>query len=198
MVFSTPDGEVRASVVHSMSVNIGWKITQMIIGDHGRIADIKGEALVVDLGRGNVLFALIPSAFLAEEAGLVRYGSRMSHWLRRLPDMEPIVLEKNTSPYGDIRPRLVKFTDLSDPNSLEIVDPDDLEATFGPGYVLKSISLAGVEAQRTEGRVKTMLPWLEEHGQTRFYLVTRPEDLAQPFPARYTIRPASFDTELYK
>lgn len=198
MVFATPDGEVRASVVHSMSVRLSWKITQMIIGDYGRITDIRGEALVADLGRGNVLFALIPSAFLAEQAGLVRYDGSMNHWVRRLPDREPIVLEKNASRYGDIRPTLVMFRDLSDPNSLEIVDPDDLEAIFGPGYVLKSISFAGVDAPRTEGRIKTMLPWLEEHGQTRFYLVDPPEDLAQPFPKRYRIRPASFDTELYK
>lgn len=196
LVFATPDGEVRASVVHSVSVNIGWKITRALIGDYGRLAEIDGEALIVDLGRGNVVFALIPSAFLAERAGLLRYQGGMGRWVRRLPDIEPVLITENMSLHGDIRPTLVRFRDLSDPSTLEVVDPDDLEARFGPGYALKSITLAGVDAPRTQGRIKTVLPWLKELGRTRFYLVETPEGLAPPWPKRYTIGPALFDTEL--
>ncbi len=197
LVFATPDGEMRASVVHSMSVNIGWQITQMIIGDQGRIANIKGEALVADLGGGNVLFALIPSAFLAEQTGLLPYRNGMGHWIRRLPDQPPIVLTQHTGPGGDIRPTLVTFADLSDPNTLKIVDPDDLQATFGPGYALKTVTLTGTDAPRTQIGLKTLLPWLKARGRTHMYVVDRPNELAPPYPRRYSIRPASFDTELY-
>ena len=195
MVFATPDGEVHASVVHSMSVRLSWKITQMIIGDYGRIADITGEALVADLGRGNVLFALMPSAFLSEEAGFVHYRRGMG---RRLADRDPIVLTKNMSSFGDIRPTFVRFRDLADPNTLKVVDPDDLEARFGAGYAVKSMTLSLVDAPRTEGRVKMVLPWLEDLGRRQFYILEHPEGLGTPLPRKYTISPTAFDAELLK
>lgn len=197
MFFTTPNGEVRASVVHSMSVRIDWKLTKMLIGDYGRIARIKGEALVADLGDGNVLFALRPGAFFAERAGLLRYRNGMGRSIRRLQDKDPVVITGNTRSYGDIRPWLVTFGDLSDPTSLEIVDPDDLEAVFGPGYALKSITLAGVDAPRTQGRIETVLPLLEEWSRTSYAFGKTPKGL-NPVPKKYMVGPKMFDSELYK
>jgi len=169
----------------------------MLISSGSRIAKIKGEALVADLGDGNVLFALRPSAFLAERAGLLRYRNGMGRSIRRLQDKDPVVITSTSRYNGDIRPTLVTFGDFSDPLSLVIVDPDDLEATFGPGYALKSITLAGVDAPRTQGRVETVLPLLKEWGQTSYVFGRPPKDL-NPVPKRYTLGPISFDSELYK
>ncbi|MCC6479158.1 MAG: hypothetical protein IT552_08115, partial [Sphingomonadaceae bacterium] len=48
-------------------------------------------------------------------------------------------------------PMLVTFKDLADPTSVEQVDPDDLAASFGRGYRLKSITVQVTDAPVTVG-----------------------------------------------
>jgi hypothetical protein len=43
-------------------------------------------------------------------------------------------------PREPYRPLLVTFADINDPASVQRVDPDDLAASFGPGYALSQRS----------------------------------------------------------
>lgn len=59
-------------------------------------------------------------------------------------------------------PLLVTFDDINDPKSIKRVDPDDLVATFGPGYSLKSITLEITDEPVTTGELEKVLRWINE------------------------------------
>lgn len=61
----------------------------------------------------------------------------------------------------DDYPMLVMFTDITDPMSVQRVDPDDLAATFGEGVELKHITLAITGDWGTNG-IEDVLGWLPE------------------------------------
>ncbi len=73
-------------------------------------------------------------------------------WLRAIPGQtEPVTLT------GDLIPMLVTFDDITKPQTVREVDPEDLTAVFGEGVRLKAVTL-----EVTEGRVEGVLGWLDE------------------------------------
>jgi hypothetical protein len=57
-------------------------------------------------------------------------------------------------------PLLVTFTDLADPKTVRRIDPGNLAASFGPGYVLKAITLEITDEKTSGGRIENILRWL--------------------------------------
>ncbi|MEM7778318.1 MAG: hypothetical protein AAF732_22280, partial [Pseudomonadota bacterium] len=57
-------------------------------------------------------------------------------------------------------PLLVTFDDIKNPVTAREVDPNDLAATFGPGYALSSLTIEITDEPVTEGRVESVLAWL--------------------------------------
>ncbi len=130
-----------------------------------------GEAVAVDLGARGVLFSLLagPSkprgtppptqrmwlpasahvqflpVYVMLRAGLFptdspRKDNRIGHWLfaeklRTTVDLVPYEI-----------PELVRFRDLTDPTTAEIVDPGDLAASFGSGVRLVRATITYVSA----------------------------------------------------
>ena len=62
---------------------------------------------------------------------------------------------------GNNIPMLVTFADINDPASVKKVNPNDLAASFGAGYSLKSITLEITDEKVTKGVVEGVLGWLE-------------------------------------
>jgi hypothetical protein len=160
LTVETPQGEVSGSGV----VRVAWNDSPDLLPDaphwHSKV---RGEATVVDLGDGKYLFALI--------GGAERLGLRVFHE-RRLPQdtdgLGPIIEMIATQRGGVARPvppetmpLLVTFTDIADPMTVARVDPDDLAASFGPGYSLKSVTLEITGEPVTKGDVEKVLHWLE-------------------------------------
>ena len=56
-------------------------------------------------------------------------------------------------------PTLVTFSDINDPKSVTLVQPDDLAATFGPGVSLKKATIEVISEPLTR-RIEAKLPWL--------------------------------------
>ena len=56
-------------------------------------------------------------------------------------------------------PLLVTFTDIIDPTTVKVVDPDNLAETFGPGASLKRITLEITDEPVTEGKIESVLGW---------------------------------------
>ncbi|WP_421849677.1 hypothetical protein [Oricola sp.] len=75
-------------------------------------------------------------------------------------------------------PRLVTFGHIGSPQTVRRVDPDNLAATFGPGYRLKSITLEITDAPVTRGEVETVLGWLGEHPETPLFPIVDPKDFS--------------------
>ncbi|MDR4487060.1 MAG: hypothetical protein R3B83_05990 [Nitrospirales bacterium] len=61
-------------------------------------------------------------------------------------------------------PLLVTFTDLTDPTTVKVVDPENLAATFGPGVSLKRLTLEITDEPVTEGKIESVLGWLKTIG----------------------------------
>lgn len=62
---------------------------------------------------------------------------------------------------------LVTLGDVSDPTSVERVDPDNLEASFGKGYRLKAITVQVTDDEVTTG-IEKRLGWLLDENRKRF------------------------------
>jgi len=157
LTVTTPDGPVSAASVQAVEARFfgggGVPLSPGIEVNY----DLRGEAVVVDLGEAGVLFALLSSPELAERA--YRDLGRRPQVYEQLQDLAgqpPRPLPE------DLRPRLVTFGDVDDPTSVALVDPDDLAATFGAGYALEAVTIAVTDAPVTEGGVERVLEWLHD------------------------------------
>lgn len=61
-------------------------------------------------------------------------------------------------------PLLVTFTNITNPTTVQRVDPDNLAATCGPGVSLKRITLEITDELVTEGKIESVLGWLKTIG----------------------------------
>lgn len=117
---------------------------------------IKGEAVYVDLkGHGNLVIPMLGKRKDATSyAKLIRPQSG--------PPGEAWEL------YGDAIPMMVTFTDPSDPRTVELVDPANLQGRFG-----QDARVAGLTAEKTSDAVTetlvTYMPWVSQ-GKGRDYL----------------------------
>jgi hypothetical protein len=57
-------------------------------------------------------------------------------------------------------PVIVRFRDATDPNTVEIVDPEHLDRSFGPGVALRSLTIDFGTAPQSAGDIQADLPWL--------------------------------------
>ena len=112
---------------------------------------------------------------------------RGSNWQQQIKD---IIKAK---PAFTLEPRfyplLVRFRDINIPESVQIVEPSDLETSFGPGVRLRRITVEVREDEVSEG-IEKMLPWLELTGRQR---ATR---LLEDYSPPQLITPNDFSTEL--
>jgi hypothetical protein len=118
--------------------------------------DFSGEAFPVDLGARETLFVLLAGDPKRERPGLDyrsddRYSPRnagraalveyFQFYVNNLPNglgaKFKIDAFANSRTAVDLEPnalpKLVRFRDLDDPNTADLVDPDHLDASFGPG-----------------------------------------------------------------
>lgn len=126
--------------------------------------DVRGEAVVVDLGGGRTLFAL-----LTGRDGYVDYAGKGVSTIFRVMDRDvgprggphelwpkvPVIREPITDPL----PLLVRFGDVADPASVEEVKPDALDRTFGAGVRLRRIAIEATNEAVTTG-IGDRLGWL--------------------------------------
>ncbi len=121
----------------------------------GASSSLRGEAVVVEVGPGRYLFALLNGmptpfpVFFPGEAP-VEMADRLED-LRESREVPP-----------ELYPLLVTFDDMANPKTVRRVDPSDLAASFGPGVALTSVTLEITDEAVTEGRVEEVLGWLKQ------------------------------------
>lgn len=135
---------------------------------------VRGEAVAVDLPGGGTLFALLRGengqgaenyawALLPElpNKGATPEARRANYSALR-------TVERRVELQRDNQPRLVTFRDISDPKTVEPVDPDDLNKSFGPGYSLHRITVQ-ITDEPVTFTIEQQLPsrfwtlWAAEH-----------------------------------
>jgi len=103
----------------------------------------RGEATVIDLGKGRLLVALITGT-----------GHHTNNpWM---PKNKPPVL--NLTP--DQLPRLISFKNPSDPKTAFLVDPNDLTKSFGEGVKWRRIRIELADSEPLTQKIDKQLPWL--------------------------------------
>jgi hypothetical protein len=169
----TPKGKVSGAAVSEIRYTFYANPSEMT----GREVsyDLTGEATVVEIVPGRYLFALIEGS---EErfamAAIDRFrGMTRGEWLRRVPrQTEPVILT------GEAMPMLVTFDDVAKPETVRLVDPADLAASFGPGVSLKAMTLEITDEPVTEGRLDALLGWLGQYPETPMLSKIEPLDFS--------------------
>lgn len=169
LVIETPQGEVRGSAVTGRNVvnSTGAMLPPDARGPRG---DVTGEAVVIEVMPGRWLFALIdgsdsvlrtakgwPEA--AYGLSSAADGRQRDYWeqmrvLKNQPLDTPVPLPP------EAWPMLVTFDDITKPETVREVDPEDLAAVFGEGVRLKAVTLEITEEAVSVGRVERVLGWL--------------------------------------
>lgn len=170
----TPEGIVTGSAVRQM----GNDTAGSFIPEVGNPADVRGEAVVVDLGKRGVLFALIShqsdlefyNAFPVPGKPFNNGGSTPEgiQYYASLPAGTKGTLNPE---YPPGYPKLVTFKDINDPISvtetqvwerksdgLFVLKQDRMEELFGQGVRLKDITLEITDESMTWGQVDKYLP----------------------------------------
>jgi len=177
-------------------------------------AEFRGEAVAVDLGNHDVLFALLTDEEGSSTTGKMwpehlfkdlSSGSERVRNIRKIASNEGVSRElprffpaiSNSREPMVQYPMLVRFRALDRPESLEAVAPDALDRAFGPGVKLKRISVQITDEPVTNG-IKKRLPWLEDVGRIRGSLIPNPPRLLRDSVPVQLVGSSDFTTELYK
>jgi hypothetical protein len=177
MEIETPEGVRTGSVVRQVHVGTGMKI-----GDSsGANMFMRGEALAVDLGERGVLFALLNRDQNVDYGGYIvfeafPYPGSKSGPLGGIATSEGIAYYSSLTGKAEVPvdklPTLVRFRDISDSKTVELVDPNNLSKSLGIGVKLKSATIEMVNkgiwplnalsftGEPVTAKIEGILPWI--------------------------------------
>jgi hypothetical protein len=167
----TPEGVKSASGVMSVHPDRGYSRKGSTL--------TKGDAVWVDLGGGKNLVALLAQR---DDKGLDLDGTnfvalRAFNAAGRKTTFNAMNQMTGTAPVtGALIPVLAAFSDISDPATMRVVKPDDLQATYGKGFALRSVTVeavpngmwpldfGGVLGEPVTRGIEAKLPWWSRAG----------------------------------
>jgi len=159
VTIETPEGLVTGSAVREM----GNSTASSFIPEVGNPADVRGEAVVVDMSERGVLFALI-----SHDSDMEFYNAFRPLWpdggstpegIKFYSEL-PVGTKVKLQPGGYRgQPKLVTFTDMNDPKSVTPVNKHDLSGVFGQGVKLKGITFEITDEPVTR-KIDDILLWL--------------------------------------
>lgn len=137
---STPEGLKTGSAVREVWINAAPGIEKSI----GNYPKLRGEAVVVDLGKRGVFFALLCSekgwegwetniVFNSFPVDIDNFADKIRYYTK-LKEGHAVLPRRDY-------PKLSRFRDPSDRTSVQILDPDELDEVFGEGVELKNITI---------------------------------------------------------
>ncbi len=167
----TPEGVKSASGVLAVHPDRGYSRSGSTL--------TKGDALVVDLGGGKNLVALLAHIgdtgleldgmhYVALRAFIAAGPKTLFTDMNRISGSAPVT--------GALIPVLAAFTDINDPATMRAVKPDDLEATYGKGFRLRGVTaeampngfwpldFGGVLGEPVTRGIEARLPWWSRPG----------------------------------
>ena len=154
----TPKGVVSAS-----------SVTRVVKAEKGGVlappeargvsSKLTGEAVVANLGNGKYLFVLLGNGnSIAQKVFSKEAGTKTQPFIKWPQWAKNIASASGAREIsGPNRPLFVTFTDINDPKTVKRVSPYNLEASFGAGYSLKSITLEITDEPVTQGVVEDVL-----------------------------------------
>ncbi|RNJ61730.1 MAG: hypothetical protein EDM03_15295 [Porphyrobacter sp. IPPAS B-1204] len=177
----TPQGLKTGSSVYAVT---GFTTSDLMTGGTSSDTEFKGEAAMVDLGDGRVLFALLRMAngtssddhlaIMSMKAMDPAYANNKKDSAQRIAAGSAITSPAEVAPKD--YPLLVTFGDMQDPTSVTRVDPANLAASFGPGVRLKRIMVEVTDDDVTMG-IEERLGWLFNPNRKRISPDKKPEGI---------------------
>jgi hypothetical protein len=168
LVVETPEGRVVGSAVRKIYVE-SFNILPLLPEESGYQLTLKGEAVVIDLGKRGVLFSLLNAKGDDDYAENIVYqefpyvGAVTPEGIKYYSQLKA---KKSLS--FDKLPMLVYFRDINDPKTVEEVAPNGLEKTFGKGVRLISATIEMTDDDVTKNGIEKRLPWISEYHDKLF------------------------------
>lgn len=160
----TPQGPRSGSAVTEVFVDV----TRSTGGLFAPQFKVSGEAVIVDLGLGKYLLALLSDVAPSETARMAEAAFGKTEWIGRTANSR----EEVRAYFNEVRnfrgsrelapfywPVLVTFNRADDSATLTLVNPRNTYAALGSGYKLKSMTLAMTDEHPSPGQVGKLLPW---------------------------------------
>ena len=153
----TPEGLKTGSAVRKIILYCEPQIGEQV-GCHAGL--MSGEAVAVNLGKRGVLFSLMDgdgsyrvlfNTFPAPVPPLTANGIR---YYKNLHKAVATLLPKDY-------PKMVTFSDMKAPKTIQAVDSNNLAKTFGSGVKLEDIKIE-ITHDPVVNRIDKYLPWLKE------------------------------------
>lgn len=162
----TPEGVKSASGVMSVHPDRGYS--------RGGHTHTKGDAVLVDLGGGRNLLALLAHLDKSIDFDDVNYLALRAYKAggRNVSFNEMSKMSGAVPVAGSLIPVLLTFTDLRDPSTARLVPPDDPEVALGKGFHLHGVSIevvpnglwpldfGGALGEPVTRGIEAKLPWL--------------------------------------
>lgn len=190
----SPQGMRRGSSVDEVTAWEGIAIPGPEAG--GFHARFRGEAVAVDLPGKQTLFILLDNVEYLLLSSYKPYLPRISDPYDRMRAAKKLRVVATVPPSIDggvnLYPRFVRFHNLNDPKSVELVDPDNLAASFGEGVRLRRLTVQATD-DGISNTIGKRLPWLTKYADINFAgksTVSNGRDLLQ------NLGLGSFSTEL--
>ena len=141
VTIGTPMGEVSGASVTKIT-NTDTRGLLVVPDASGVHSSVRGEAVAVEVEPGRWLFALLSGDdvnYKGQADQLARYAFRLGQDRAVLDrsyesDMAELMAQPLNSPAPvprDAYPMFVTFDDITKPETVRLVDPDDLDAAFG-------------------------------------------------------------------
>jgi len=162
----TPEGLKTGTGV----IEVQWNTAGRWLGTQGGAGfRVRGEAVPVDLPRGQTLFVLLRSKsdidwaaythqIVAGEPPGGPINERADRWSRYF---QKVLADRKIHELRGY-PILVRFENVRDLTSVKEVDPESLEDTFGPGVKMLRLSVQ-ITTEPVSSGIKQRLPWLQTH-----------------------------------
>ena len=159
----TPSGIRSGSAVRQIAL-VASPNFACSLGESRPFWRLKGEAVTVELPDGRLLFAISLGEHVDPNQPTGQISRLFNRYGRGAP--KPISIWSNSrrlkaSDYDNFMPMLVTFGDVNDPSTARLVEPDELDAEFGPGFKLHRITINQTNERVSEG-IEEYLPWMRE------------------------------------
>jgi hypothetical protein len=151
----TPEGLKTGSAVREVTISTATIDAPEVTASK----KIIGEAVVIDLAKRGVAFAIIDSGYTDVFNAFLFHGPTTPAGIKYYRSLKA----GTKAPLIKGWPRLVYFSDMSNPRSVKEIDPRNMDASFGDGVSIKDIIIEITDEPVTVG-IDKWLPWLNEIG----------------------------------
>jgi hypothetical protein len=154
----TPDGLKSAASTFEIHQSYhAWGLPEA----QGLRVRFKGDAVFLDLGQGRNVVALLAHGPHGQDKSRIEQLDNIafSHGGREIPWYATKDLAGSAQLLGKNVPTLATLSDVNDPSSARVIQPDEFEAVFGPGYRFKRAWIEMTEGPVTRN-IDVKLPWV--------------------------------------